>query len=255
MTGPAAAGSPLIPESVRGTLVLVRHGESTFVAEGRFQGRLDPPLSPLGERQARRAGAWLAGPSIAAELLLPGPPIEIVHSPLVRATRSAELIQAAFARADPAAVAPALRVEPALAEIGQGAWEGRHHDEVQARWGDRLAAWRRRPTRAWAPGGERLSAADARVRGAVPRLLAPFGSQPGAWTVVVAHDGILRILLLCLLAIPLGRFWSFPFELGAATVVDVVEGRASLRAHNLRAHLAGIGDVGSGSDRDRQGAL
>jgi probable phosphoglycerate mutase len=261
VTGPATAGSPLIPEGVRGTLVLVRHGESTFIAEGRFQGRLDPPLSPLGERQAASAAAWLAAAERRADQGFAEPPREIVHSPLRRAVRSAEAIAAAF-RAGAAAGGPSrLRPEPALVEIGQGKWEGRTHEEVTARWGRRLAAWRQHPTRSWAPGGERLSAAQRRVRSAVPALLGPLqaNGEPagGSWTVVVAHDGILRLLLLALLDLPLQRFWAFPFALGGATLVDLDGGRATLRAHNLTAHLAGTLGPGSRdpSAPDRDGAL
>jgi probable phosphoglycerate mutase len=260
VTRPAGAGSTLIGEDARGTLVLVRHGESTFVAEGRFQGRLDPPLSALGERQASLAAAWLAGPAPRTELALAGPPREIVHSPLARAERSAVAIAEAFGTASSAAARPSVRSDPALVEIGQGQWEGRTHEEVAARWGSRLASWRRRPTRSWAPGGERLSTADGRVRSAIPSLLVPLGRASGGgaegWSIVVAHDGILRVLLLALLAVPLDRFWAFPFALGAATAVDVREQRATLRAHNLTAHLATLAEAaGAGSLRDRQGAL
>ena len=49
-----------LPEQLVATLVLVRHGESTWVAEGRFQGRQDPPLSDLGRQQAQLVANRLA---------------------------------------------------------------------------------------------------------------------------------------------------------------------------------------------------
>ena len=51
---------PLIPDGLDATLVLVRHGESTYIAEGRFQGRADSPLTEIGERQAALVAARLA---------------------------------------------------------------------------------------------------------------------------------------------------------------------------------------------------
>ena len=68
--------TPLIPPAIDATLVLVRHGESTWIAEDRFQGRRDPPLSPRGERQAALVAARLADPLAAPSLPIPaGPPV------------------------------------------------------------------------------------------------------------------------------------------------------------------------------------
>jgi broad specificity phosphatase PhoE len=262
---------------LRGSVVLVRHGQTTFVAENRFQGRLDAPLSELGERQAAVTAAWLATPGGPPGLGVEGLPREIVHSPLARAARFAEAIDAAIdaaigrrapARGADAAALPRLRPEPALVEIGQGEWEGRTLADVSARWGDELAAWRRDPTRTWAPGGESLRQVDVRVRSALPRLLATLASPSGTgrradggagdpWTVVVGHDGTLRVLLLAMLDLPLERFWAFPFALAAATVIDVDGGQGLLRAHNLAGHLAA--SLGPGPapsvQPDRGGAL
>ena len=44
--------APLTPDGLDATLVLVRHGESTFIAEGRFQGQAETPLTAIGLRQA-----------------------------------------------------------------------------------------------------------------------------------------------------------------------------------------------------------
>jgi probable phosphoglycerate mutase len=266
--GGAPAGSISIPPDLWATLVLVRHGQSTFVAEGRFQGRLDPPLSVLGERQAALVAGWLGSPGGPAGLELNSPPAEVVHSPLARAARSAELITLAIERRFGTTTTVSLRPEPLLVEISQGEWEGRTHAEVAERWADVLAAWQQTPTLACAPGGESLTTASGRVRRALPglfRRLAPppddgsarAPSKPRRWSIVVAHDGVLRILLLALLDLPLERFWAFPFALSGATVIDLADGRAALRAHNLSSHLDQAGDTGpaAASLPDRGGAL
>ncbi len=262
--------------AVDATLVLVRHGESTWVAEGRFQGRSDPPLSTLGERQATLVADRLADVSISAPLPVPvGAPTAIWHSPLVRARRTAEIIGARQQESR-------LRSEPTFTEIGQGAWEGRLHADVVGTDGELLERWRSLPTLYNAPGGERLVDAHERVRVGLARLfreLGPGGDSPATdspvpgyrtpvshapWSIVVAHDGIFRLTLLSLLDLPLERFWSFPFALCAITVVDVRGGRTSLRAHNLADHLAPLSDGGHGRDErraaeeargDRRGAL
>ena len=58
------------------------------------------------------------------------------------------------------------------------------------------------------------------------------------WTLLVAHDGIFKVVLLTLLDLPLDRFWTFPFALCGITVVEFRDGRGILRAHNLTDHLA-----------------
>ena len=123
-----------------GTLVLVRHGESTWVAEGRFQGRGDPPLSELGKRQAELVAEQLRGRDEQTPLPIPtGPPRAIWHSPLDRAAATAQII------ADQQPTRIELYPTEGLTEIAQGEWEGVPQAEVIARWPQELAAWRRTP--------------------------------------------------------------------------------------------------------------
>jgi phosphoserine phosphatase len=269
-----------LSDALEATLVVVRHGESEWVAEGRFQGRGDPPLSPLGERQADLVAARLADPTSGAPLPLPeGPPRCIWHSPLRRASATAERIGAAQRRPVP------VRPLEALTELAQGSWEGLLHSEVAAGWPELLEGWRRDPMTAHAPGGESLSEAAARVDDALSRIveaLEPTGPRvpassspvlgypaatrdeatppvpPRPWAVAVAHDGVFRLLALRLLELPIARFWSLPFALCAITVIDLRGGRASLRAHNLAEHLAPLADEARAAAEargDRRGAL
>ena len=169
-----------MPAGLDATLVLVRHGESTFIAEGRFQGQADAPLTPFGRRQAAMTAARLASPHATPALPLPtGDLVELVHSPLARASQTADAIEAALA----AVGRPPRRrrADPGFTEIGQGEWEGLHRDDVQARHGAALAAWRRTPLTDWAPGGESLPIVAARVGPAIEGLLARLaeGRAPG----------------------------------------------------------------------------
>ncbi len=274
----AGASPGLIPAGLDATIVLLRHGESAWVAEGRFQGQGDSPLSPEGERQAELAAERLARPHEVPALPVPGgPPIEIRHSPLLRTSSTAAAV--ARAMADPAAMAAVVPVVPdaGFLEIGQGEWEGRLAAEIETRWADVLAGWRRDPLTSWAPGGEPITDVDVRVRESLAAMLAGLRDRsdgtgaPGAhvlgyaaaptsepWTVLVGHDGVFKIVLLALLDLPLTRFWTFPFALAGISVVEIRAGRPRLRAHNLTEHLRALETERRqelDAERSRSGAL
>src|SRR2546421_2092518 len=64
------------------TLLLVRHGETDWNADGRLQGHTDRPLSDFGRRQARQLAEELANESLEA----------IYASDLARARETAEIV-------------------------------------------------------------------------------------------------------------------------------------------------------------------
>jgi probable phosphoglycerate mutase len=253
------------------SIVLVRHGESTWVAENRFQGQGDPPLSALGEAQAALVARRLADPAASPALPLPGGgPIGVWHSPLRRAASTAAAIGSAIAETSGVI---SLRPDDRLKELGQGHWEGLLHAEVRARYGRELDAWREDPVRNYAPAGESLTDGSVRVAAAVSDVVDALrmAALPGAaatdqvlgygsssttwpWAIVAAHDGTLRLALLMLLGLPLERYWAFPFALCAATVVEISGGRARLRAHNLAEHLESLARPALAAT-DRGGAL
>jgi len=235
-------------------LALIRHAETSWVVEDRFQGRLDPPLSERGRRQARLVAERLGHRDRASLLPLPAtPPTTMWHSPLERAAATAREIGTELPGVP-------LVTSEALTEISAGDWEGRLNSEVALEDGERLAAWRRDPTSASAPGGEALPDAAARVRAGIDRLLAELADTEGTepWAVVVAHDGILRLVVLDALEMPLARFWSLPFGLCAISVLEIRDGRTSLRAHNLADHLAPLAEDPLAAEEargDRRGTL
>jgi probable phosphoglycerate mutase len=271
----------LIPEGLNAVLAFVRHGESQWVAEGRFQGQGDPPLSDLGQRQALLTARRIARRARRPALPLPaGPPRSIVHSPLARAASTAALISRAIGggRGDDAIRDPVpVRHEPGLIEIGQGEWEGLPSTQIVERWGEVLEGWRRDPLTAWAPGGEALPDVDSRVRTALRELLEDLslaGASGGAprsqvlgygdippdepWSIVVGHDGVFKVALLALLDVPLARFWTLPFALCGISVVEIRNGRPRLRLHNATDHLSSLeteADAAKAESRAGTGAL
>jgi broad specificity phosphatase PhoE len=275
LTGTLTGTPPPIPAGLDATLVLVRHGESTFIVEERFQGQSETPLSPRGLRQAGLVARRLAHAQDAPALPVPGrPPTELVHSPLQRTTETAGAIEGAFRGAG---IGLGRRPDGAFLEIGQGAWEGLHRTEIDARYAAQLSAWRQRPLVSWAPGGESLPEVQARVRPGLAAMLARLaeGGSPGTldgpqvsgyrdaaidhpWSIVVGHDGVFKITLLTLFDLPLDRFWMWSMDLCGMTVIEFRGGRPVLRAHNLTAHLAELLDEVTQvelEERSRSGAL
>jgi probable phosphoglycerate mutase len=155
-------------------IYLIRHGQTEMNSVGRFQGRLDSPLTPLGEAQARRVGAQLA--SLAAEL---GGAWTIDASPLGRTRRTAELIAAEMGL-------PVRRHDERLAEVDFGPWEGLTRDEIVTLRPD-LAGVEKFFLRC--PDGERFEHLTARVRSWMDEA-----DAAGEHRVAVTHAGVGRTM-------------------------------------------------------------
>jgi probable phosphoglycerate mutase len=147
-------------------LFLVRHGESTWNAEHRLQGQLDPPLSEAGRAQAAELRPLVERLEVAPE--------RIVVSDLSRARETADLL----------GLAPGS-VDPRWREIVVGEWGGRTAAEIDAPSGE-LTNWRGGPRTA--PDGETWDEFTARVSDAVDELV----DDGGPW-LVVCHGGCIRV--------------------------------------------------------------
>ena len=105
----------------------------------------------------------------------------------------------------------------------------------------RAASARRRPERVRISLQQTIDALAAATPAPDPIARASAAIRPATadapWTLVVGHDGIFKVAVLALLGLPLDRFWAFPWGLTGISVVELVAGRAVLRAHNLTDHL------------------
>ncbi len=142
---------------------LARHGETAWSLTGQHTGRTDLPLTPRGERNARRLGARLRGITFA----------RVFTSPLRRAARTCEL----------AGYAAVAEVDPDLVEWDYGEYEGLRTAEIRAR----------RPGwilfRDGCPGGETPASAVARAE----RVLARVGAVPGQ-VLIFSSGHFIRVL-------------------------------------------------------------
>ena len=171
-------------------ILLARHGETPWNAEGRYQGQIDIPLSPVGEAQAAALGQRLR------EL----PITRAVASPLSRARRTAELALGAER-------AGMLETDADVQEIAHGEWEGLLASEIHEKDPARLRAWREEPETVMMPGGESLRQVLDRSWRGLARAMDGLGEDDTL--LLVAHDAVNRVLLCRVLGIPLSRLWSF----------------------------------------------
>ena len=183
-------------------VLLARHGETKWNAEGRYQGQVDVPLSEIGEAQARKLGDRLRDFHID----------RAVSSPLSRAKRTAELALGPSREA-------MLKLDDGFAEIAHGTWEGLLAAEIGAMDGERLRAWREAPETVQMPQGESLQQVLDRAWPALQRATVELG--PDETLLVLAHDAVNRVLLCRILGLPLSRLWTFR---QAPTTINLLEG-------------------------------
>ena len=155
---------------------LVRHGQTHWNGEDRLQGHSDQPLSPLGHEQAKKLGAFFAHRPVKG----------IVTSRMLRSQQTATGI----AEGNGHTLRPVI--EPDLAEMNLGAWEGLTPDDINAKFDGIYDRWRVAPSSVVIPGAEGLGAFRARVRGVFQRVTAPWGE--GEY-VIVSHGGVIAALL------------------------------------------------------------
>jgi alpha-ribazole phosphatase len=188
-------------------LLLVRHGETDWNREGRYQGQTDTPLNEAGRAQAAQLAARLAGEALDV----------IYSSDLKRACETAQVIAAPHG----------LDVQPTpqLREVAFGVLEGLTYDEAKTQYPQALDAWHADPDRP-PPGGEALSRVAARVQDFLDRLAA---GQPA---LVVGHGGPLRVLLCLVMGLPAARHWQFRLDTASLTAVSLYDAGAILSLLN-----------------------
>jgi broad specificity phosphatase PhoE len=158
----------------------VRHGETVWNVEGRLQGRHDSALNASGRAQT------LTCASILRDLLTRdgkrAEDLDYVSSPLGRARDTMEALRATLG------LVPArYEVEPRLAEIAFGRWEGLTLAEIMTRERAALSARERDKWNFLPPGGESYAQVAARI--------GEWYEQLERDSVVSAHGGTARALM------------------------------------------------------------
>jgi probable phosphoglycerate mutase len=154
-------------------LIVVRHGETDWNRQLRFQGQIDVPLNAAGHEQARRMAAALAGEPVDA----------IVCSDLLRTRQTAAPLESALG----------LRASAhgAWREQSFGVLEGLDVPSIQSQHPQLWAHWLRHDADYALPEGECTSRFCGRVRAALHELAQ---QHAGRRVVVVTHGGVLDML-------------------------------------------------------------
>lgn len=226
---------PPRPPQTKLRLLLVRHGETDWNRESRFQGSRDIPLNDNGRKQAQKAADFLADVHLDFA----------VSSPMLRPKETAEIILKAHD--------VPLYLEPEFAEIGHGLWEGKLETEIEAAFPGLLAQWKAQPESVQMPEGENLQQVWDRAIAAWDALVAKMSASDNPQVgLVVAHDAINKVILCYLLGLQPANFWNIKQGNGAVSVIDYpkgAEGYPVLQAINITSYLGGI------LDRTAAGAL
>jgi 2,3-bisphosphoglycerate-dependent phosphoglycerate mutase len=186
------------------TIVLVRHGETDWNRDRRFQGHADIPLNAAGLDQVRELGERLAGESFSI----------VYTSPLRRASESAELLAARLG----------VEVQPsaALKEVDVGAWSGLTVHEVEDRFPEGFARWVEWRCAGWSDG-ETYEELGRRV---VDGLREIAEKHHGERVLAVTHGGPIRSAAAAALRVPLHevRDRLGPVANAAVVRIDVRDG-------------------------------
>ncbi|MCH8103218.1 MAG: histidine phosphatase family protein [Chloroflexi bacterium] len=188
---------------------MIRHGETGWNAEGRWQGSQDVPLNARGLEQAAQAAAYVRDAFS---------PRRVWSSDLMRCTATA------------APLGLPVETSKTLREVNYGSWEGKRFvdlPESEQKMALERLAW---DPEFRAPGGEKFG--NLVRRGA--RFLAESKVlEEEGDLVIVGHGGALRGLLVALLRLPPRAIGRFHFDNASVSVVQVDEGLATLTALNI----------------------
>ncbi len=213
-------------------LLLVRHGETEWNRQKRFQGQIDVELNATGLWQAQQV----------AEFLKATPIDQIITSPLLRPKQTAAAIRQYHPEVP-------FQLEDGLLEISHGLWEGKLETEIRASYGELLHQWQTTPETVQMPEGENLHQVWARAAATWDQIVAQAvalnqtKAGPAPWTtVVVAHDAVNKAILCHLFGLGPEAFWTFKQGNGCVNVIDYPQGAGEmpvLQAMNITSHLGG----------------
>ncbi len=219
--------TPQIPIKGKGArIILVRHGETDWNKQGRFQGQIDIPLNKKGLEQASAAGQFLKKVSITRAF----------SSTMTRPKQTARTILKFHLGIE-------LEVDKDLMEIGHGLWEGKLESEIQISWPELLEIWKTHPEKVEMPEGESINIVWERAVRSWNKIRKEL--SPEDTGLVVAHDAVNKTILCNLLGLSSSDIWMVKQGNGGVTIVDISDDPtqpAVVSSLNLTSHLGGLLD-------------
>jgi alpha-ribazole phosphatase len=197
-------------------LILVRHGQTDWNAQARYQGQADIPLNDVGRQQAAAVAQRLASEEIDI----------LFASDLCRAWETATAIATARGQI--------LLAEPRLREMDFGQWQGLTHAEIHKRQARDLDRWYTEPLYFAPPGGETLAQLGERIQSALQDAREAHQDATVLW---VSHGGPLRVLLCLALGLDLEANWRFRVQTASVSELHLFEEESVLARLNDTNHL------------------
>ena len=199
-------------------IFLVRHGETDWNKNHRFQGRMDIPLNKAGRAQAH-----------ALALALKGEPLTAIYSsPLKRAVETAQHIMAYHT------TTPIIE-EAGLIEMDLGEFDGMEAQHWSEKYPNLLEIWKESPSKMKMPGGEGLKEVQARAVVTLESICRR--SSPGSRLLFVSHNFVITTLLCHACGKSLDHFRELRQGIAALNILYKQGNRMWVESMNDRSHL------------------
>jgi len=197
-------------------VIFVRHGQTSWNQEKRYQGHSDISLNKMGVRQAELVGERLAKENIGV----------IYSSDLLRSYQTAEAI--AQHHGLPIITRAGFR------EINFGLWEGLTYQDIMGNWPEILTGMYSQPGEISPPQGESFFTVKQRVSKELQRCIA---DHPKETVVIVSHGGTMRVLLCAALNIGLDKMWSIRQDSTAINIIHYLDNQTVVSLINDTCHI------------------
>tara|TARA_B100000886_G_scaffold6966_1_gene4470 strand:- start:1966 stop:3294 length:1329 start_codon:yes stop_codon:yes gene_type:complete len=207
-------------------IFLIRHGETNWNKEGRFQGQIDIPLNENGKDQARKTLEYLRNVSFN----------KAFSSSMNRPYETAEIILQDNKD---------LIIEKidSFIEISHGLWEGKLESEIREKWPILLKNWHDKPEEVMMPEGESIKNVSERSVEAFKKIC--LSQKDNDLSLLVAHDAVNKTLICNILGIDYSNIWMIKQGNGGITIIDLFNDASKppvISALNITTHLGGIID-------------
>ena len=203
-------------------LFLIRHGQTEWNSQGRYQGAQDTILTETGIKQARLAKKYLSRVNFA----------NFYSSPKKRALKTANIIAEGLNIK--------INIREDLKELNFGKWEGLTFENINTSYKQDYQNWLSDPYNNAPTGGESFKVLLERAGNEINKIVNenPEGSNVG----VVTHGGVIIALLINWLQIPSQCWRSLIQRQGAINVVVIDKNFPYISQINYTGHLQPIYD-------------